>query len=761
MVESMYPARGALVALLACGLVLLSPGAQRFVVAQAPAADDRTGARAALDRLVGILGETRASIDRRLFDLEAFALEQAFAPPATIADWVRDEVAYEHYDGLLRGPDGTFMSRAGNAVDQAVLLARLLGDAGYDARVARGTLDVDDATRLVRSMAAAPPKVEDGDTLRPRLEELEAAIFGLVSGGATAESRRAPVDAEAIARRTVAVAERLNARLADEGIVLGGGDAERDWIDAARDYAWVEYRDPDADGWTEAHPAFVETPPEGLHVEERWTDAVPAEAQHRLRLRVGLDRRRGNESETVVLVDDWERPVANLVGVPLTFAVAPISHEPRWETLDDGRLGDEASPLFAVTFNGALLGAAFDLDGNVVPVDVAGQAPAGLFREVGGAFESAASALGSLGGGGANDGDGSTGGLLELEGVWVEYGFVEPGGRTTLHVRDLLERDVVTAQAVQVATVAVGGLPRAYVVDQLLAALEADRPLLEAYVERAFGDDDVAPLPSDVRDQQFLTQGLQILHAFDAALGTDRRYRARPSMAIRQMTLVPGEPPRGISRVDIVENQQRTFRADGGRLAVDVERAMRAGIAETLLEEALHGPLLGLRDAPDPGAGRHLLERMEGQAELATLHPGDVGAAERLELGPEASRSLTRDLEAGYAVALPGVEAADATEGPYWWRIDPATGATLGVGPDGRGVSMTEWTIVAIVAGAFLAVMMHVALAICDDALGVSEAGHAGEHRARILMRDCGIPGKLLAANYYVWQKLDIVDYVY
>lgn len=64
--------------------------------------------------------------------------------------WVRDKISFEPYAGAQRGPRGTLMSRAGNAVDQALLLQTLLKAAGYEARLTRGKLDKKSAVNLLR-----------------------------------------------------------------------------------------------------------------------------------------------------------------------------------------------------------------------------------------------------------------------------------------------------------------------------------------------------------------------------------------------------------------------------------------------------------------------------------------------------------------------------------------------------------------------------------------------------------------------------------
>jgi len=51
------------------------------------------------------------------------------------------------------------------------------------------------------------------------------------------------------------------------------------------------------------------------------------------------------------------------------------------------------------------------------------------------------------------------------------------------------------------------------------------------------------------------------------------------------------------------------------------------------------------------------------------------------------------DLAAGYAIVLPRQAASGGRSAPGWWRIDPATGQTLGIDRHGRGAAMIEYTL--------------------------------------------------------------------
>ncbi|TVR93484.1 MAG: hypothetical protein EA416_05055, partial [Trueperaceae bacterium] len=78
-----------------------------------------------------------------------------------IVAFVRDEVAFEPYEGYLRGASGTLLGRAGNALDQALLLRSLLAAAGVDARLVARDLDAGEGMALFAAFAARAPVAAD------------------------------------------------------------------------------------------------------------------------------------------------------------------------------------------------------------------------------------------------------------------------------------------------------------------------------------------------------------------------------------------------------------------------------------------------------------------------------------------------------------------------------------------------------------------------------------------------------------------------
>ncbi|MEZ4607490.1 MAG: hypothetical protein R2865_12025 [Deinococcales bacterium] len=93
-----------------------------------------------LDKMMTTLNDLRQSLDELSFDVESLAFELAFEEPEAIAEYLQEHIAFEPYLGMLRGAKGTLISQAGNATDQAVLLAELLSAAGYEVRYGHAEL---------------------------------------------------------------------------------------------------------------------------------------------------------------------------------------------------------------------------------------------------------------------------------------------------------------------------------------------------------------------------------------------------------------------------------------------------------------------------------------------------------------------------------------------------------------------------------------------------------------------------------------------
>lgn len=95
------------------------------------------------------------TIDETAISVEARA-EAIGGDIADLFAFVRDEIRFEPYRFLLRGPEGTLVAGAGNSVDQAYLLEALCRHHDLRCRVVQGTLTDEQAGELIASLFSGP-----------------------------------------------------------------------------------------------------------------------------------------------------------------------------------------------------------------------------------------------------------------------------------------------------------------------------------------------------------------------------------------------------------------------------------------------------------------------------------------------------------------------------------------------------------------------------------------------------------------------------
>jgi Transglutaminase-like superfamily len=105
--------------------------------------------------------------------------ERAKLLPTTDAAfaYVRDNIGFESYPGILRGAQGTFQDRAGNALDRAMMLAAILETNKIPVRIATGQLSASDAERLYARMFEATPAPSPPPSVSAEANALKDRIF--------------------------------------------------------------------------------------------------------------------------------------------------------------------------------------------------------------------------------------------------------------------------------------------------------------------------------------------------------------------------------------------------------------------------------------------------------------------------------------------------------------------------------------------------------------------------------------------------------
>lgn len=658
-----------------------------------------------LDAVISAFEELRDTIDRRQFDVEALGLDLAFEDAEGIVEYVRDNISFEQYAGLLRGPRGTLMSRAGNALDQAVLLARLLNDAGYEAVVSVGKIDRTTAMLLVDQMMEprpSPVPFADLDAVTEILTRLEVDT-GLPDGSMTALFAWFLDDPPAVELEEAAAADHaaVMAALESAGVAIGDEDWQEDLVEEATTYAWVEYRLGPDDPWEHAHPAFAnaDTAPTGLSASETLVGTVPPELQHRLRVESFVERRLGAKITQAPVMDAWEVPVAELIGVPVSYWNAPeaLATTTDLSAIDMASVATSSDLLFPLLMGAPPAGAhAFDLLGNTVPAGEAVSPMAGIFQTVGAAAASAASALSEVGEPADADSE-----AIGLTSQVLRFTFITPGGAEKVFERSVAPvPDDVPASFEALSTertfmVAAGLLSDGYVLDRILERVIAAAPLIRtSLLLKVDPSQDVPFDPGGLEPSDAWLGHLAIYQAFDAqpyAPIESITYRDAPSMVLRHSAVIPTET--SVAVIDVVTNPRRSFSWDGGSLAADPERSVSRGVwethAETVFALAEDGAVFSTVGAQYAADGSRL--------PLTVVTPAQAAAVEALAPDDISRQSMLRDLGMGFTLLVPTGLAEGTRAG--WWRVDARSGETLGVIFDGSGGVITEALVLSVFMG--------------------------------------------------------------
>ncbi len=715
------------------GLMLLSPGAQRLVIAQAQP-DEIALALTRLDRFMELIEELIEQVDRTQFDVEALSFELAFEEPETIVEWVKETIAFEQYPGLLRGAQGTLLSRAGNALDQAVLLATILKDAGYEAVVSRGHLSRDQAEELLSQVAFRPdpsPTFTDSERAHQLMDEMRSLSGSL--GPEYSDTVDAAFDPQGRSQdrsgdELMFIADEVELIL--QAMDFSDSNVEENTstahiINEARDYFWVQYRVSASEDWRAAHPAFRangEGP--ATEVVERFEDTVPTELLHHFSFEVLLERSLGDEVEEIVLVPTWEQPVANLIGLPLTYSNLPDGLQELEDYLELEQSVLE-SRFFVPSFSeGPVSDLFFDIDGNVVPVAEASSPYAGVFQELSQNLREAASVLDALG---SDDPATPAQGLL---GQYVVYTVTAPDGTESVYRKPIFSTDSgsggelpdsepLTEEAIRwklmsshTFMLATGDFPPGFVLDRTLSGMLNLKPYFDAVAGIITNptDENFTKLIQATEEIQSSWLGhLELYNGFDVDPGLRDAivYRSGPTLVVHEVEPIPDVG--SIENTDVLQNPRRAFSLGAsGTPIFALQEVVRAGVWESFVET-----LGASENVQVPSAYEQIASRTESGDAFVRVDTTDQ--LRSIELPLEAKRHMEADLDSGFNLLIPEGFSAETSspEGVSWWRVDSRTGNTLARRGDGRGSTAETLVFLYFIAGSAIFVLGVVRMIKC------------------------------------------------
>lgn len=645
-------------------LIVLASGIFGFTMSSMGQTEDATVSDEA-QRAADVIREAYDAAHLALKDLprDRFATEPALDASdydsEAIVRWVDQNTRWVPYRGILRGAEGVLLDRKGNSLDRSLLLARLLEDAGYDTRLARGRLS-EEAVEAVLTRAVAIDIAASPTAPIFRDEMIRAA-------------ERAPGEATALAKLVGSLPDRDDAEVRK----------------TVADHWWVEVNQDR--GWTAVDPLLT-GPLAALRPdpEERLSqETLPDSLFHKVTIRVVIERWVAGETIEEVPFEHSLR-AADAPHHDFELLFEPFQVEPAPEGSSDvmeaEAVAETAQEWLPVLRRGGdfIYHEAFDRAGNLLrrkPGEVA------IARKL----EEVSSALQGLGSTAEDD-------PTHLTALWLEYRIELPGRETTSVRREIFDligpgrrqqpivRQSLDTEAIRERGRLLMGTHRILVTSAEPPAIALEKSVLELWANQgpqiaalmrlAWGaeEDEVVARayrePVMALDLLTLATARHQLTPFPSSI-----FLASPNILTAHFTL----------KIDDYLDVQRAFDvvvndvgAVGNGTVSAARMRLEQGVLDTLMEAAIA--------EPDE-------KRQGNAADLFALRGGATGGwrmvdaeSPNLQL-PDAARARVADaLAAGRIVVAPG-QLGDME--PAWWEIDPATGTTLGIGPKGWGAVIT------------------------------------------------------------------------
>lgn len=642
---------------------------------------------------------------KALTDVDALA--QTLPTPEAAFEFVRDRVAFEPYPGVMKGARATLITRGGNSLDRALLLASILEHNGVSAKIAHGKLSPDQAQailqqtvagpgsvdQIVQSLAAISPPADLTDHQREFGKHLDRQADRAGSALREAVEKNLPLIQSAFQK----------AGLPNEA------EAASRQLEVVQDHYWVE-------ATVDGQDADFDPSLKSAAVNQKLTDATETfdpdsladELFQRVRFRlVGEFLDNGNLKTSELLSKEFK--ATDLFGKNVRLAIGPFTrrtHETRFQAMllvgDDRTDGQD----FGLSGQPAAGGEQSSEGGGGADTG-AGKAAGGLLGGLGGGEEEAPASKPEP----QAKAEEKTGGPV-LARLFLEVTSAAPHLSDASYQRVILDRletsgskigiqpaladdRVVRALLVQSwdGAISVGSNHLAYVLNAQLEALKNQEPMEEkararAYLGEGFGVDDLPgpAIPAELTDYFFSSDVARFLLGRQHA-PTARSFYERPRLAFFRHGFVVGDwaHPEGAHRfAEGIDLLNAPFQFMGK--TEDAQRlAMEAGIADTALER------LAAPSDQSFNAVTLLASASTAGVQILTVTPGQKPTLDQLPIPTAVRNVLAGELAQGRILILPArlMKLRDVqTYG--WWSVDPATGVALGKMELGGAQAMSE-----------------------------------------------------------------------
>lgn len=627
--------------------------------------------------------------------------------------FVRDQVAYEPYAGVLRGARGALSARSANAIDKALLLKAMLESSGYSCRIVTATLDEPSAQKLVQQFLARDPLAgplgeylinsDSPEALREfsqktGLDEQKIAQYAADAQKQSAEfQQQADAQADTTATYLQQQVQRNHLKIGQDAQTW-----EKQLVDRARHHAWVQVQQKD-DQWTDLDPSFADAVAGKAYAQGGEETDDLTKQRHTVTFKLKYQAVEPAEAQEILAV---EVDACDAMYEPVAFSIRPADTLPAASKLLEMSQADRIKLLANIKKFQAVIQAGskqyasrvFDLEGNLYDVSADGRVEGA--RQMGSATGGLFGGLGGQMAGG--NGDKAKGpGFVALTMDVSTQGPQTPAmlqQRTLLtaeqvkgnhQVSPLMGWEVLIQPQMISPALAVYGTTR-HKVDALGPALEAmkasggDAGWLDQAVRRT-----LPPYPTLLVQMAVIRQAALARTLKDKPAGALLWDRPQITVSERRfcMSITTGHTC-DQSRIDLLDNTLTLVPRNADEQPAAVERAMRQGVFDTVVESML------LRTISPEGKTHAAIEGLDAVRQGGGEMQAYAGEkAESLPLS-QADRKYVEACEPTRQLLLPA-----GKEAGVWWSIDPLTGSVVGRGSGGYGGAMVENTLLQQLAG--------------------------------------------------------------
>lgn len=275
-----------------------------------PGEEEISAAVGELENMYEKLEEWRDELDKKNFSPEVLVDEVGNTKEA-LYQWVKKNTLFVPYRGTLRGPRGVLMDRLGNSLDRALLLNELLYEAGYDVRLARSTLSdekAEDLLQKLRKLAGSFPFPDKERSFQFGKEYVEnfALKFDMDKDKLKEDIQNQIQEQDQLEKKIKLRAEKQAEAIASAVKISGAVknfDDDAAEIEAIKEHWWIQINEDET--WMDMDPCFPDFEP-GQTLSEPGgfydTDDLDEDEAHLIHIRLIIEQwKSGTVNEKTVL----------------------------------------------------------------------------------------------------------------------------------------------------------------------------------------------------------------------------------------------------------------------------------------------------------------------------------------------------------------------------------------------------------------------------------------------------------------------------